>query len=424
MPIRIKLARSPKEIDDALWLRHEVFVVEDGKFGGKPVPGHRLVDHFDAFPSVYHVVAYEHAEPVATMRLVKDSEAGLPVDELYDFAEYRLNAAADLPGLGPDWQHRTVPVFGSAGMLAIRGPWRRRRDVIRAMFRMAATVCQGYGASHVVVVVNYETAGMYRRLGFTELCEKIWNEEIGNHVIPLAGTTQQFIGWALGDLPDTALSSFQDSFERLVLRSGELIFSEGDIGAHAYVIETGEVRISRKRDGDQELTLAHLGRGDLFGELALLDDQPRAASATALMDSELMTLDRASFESQLHEHPERARRLFKVFASRMRSMDELAMVLAFAHPAQRLEFALEAARKQASPDRNTPAELVFRGGPKELALMAAVDEQVTRQYLESAMTSGRLAFSERHIAFLPAEGGRQNPETAAPARVLPPDAAA
>jgi len=52
MPIRIKLARSPKEIDDALWLRHEVFVVEDGKFGGKPVPGHRLVDHFDAFPSV------------------------------------------------------------------------------------------------------------------------------------------------------------------------------------------------------------------------------------------------------------------------------------------------------------------------------------------------------------------------------------
>lgn len=399
MPIRIKLARSPKEIDDALWLRHEVFVIEDGKFGGTPVPGHRLVDHFDAFPSVYHVVAYEHSEPVATMRLVKDSEAGLPVDELYDFADYRKEAVKDLPGLGGDWQTRDTPVFGSAGMLAIRGPWRRRRDVIRAMFRMAATVCQGYGASHVVVVVNYETAGMYRRLGFTELCEKIWNEEIGNHVIPLAGTTQQFIGWALGDLPDTPLSSFKDSFERLVLRTGEVVFNEGDVGAHAYVVETGEIRISRRRDGDQELTLAHLGRGDLFGELALLDDQPRAASATALVDCELMTLDRPSFEHQLHEHPERARRLFKVFAARMRSMDELAMVLAFAHPAQRLEFALEAARKQAVPERANPASLVFRGGPKELALMAAVDEQVTRQYLETALAAGRLTFSERHITF-------------------------
>jgi len=399
MPIRIKLARSPKEIDDALWLRHEVFVIEDGKFGGKPVPGHRLVDHFDAFPSVYHVVAYEHSEPVATMRLVKDSDAGLPVDELYDFTEYRKQAVGDLPGLGGDWAKRDTPVFGSAGMLAIRGPWRRRRDVIRAMFRMAATVCQGYGASHVVVVVNYETAGMYRRLGFTELCEKIWNEEIGNHVIPLAGTTQQFIGWALGDLPDTPLSSFQDSFERLVLRSGELVFNEGDIGEHAYVVESGEIRISRRRDGAQELTLAHLGRGDLFGELALLDDQPRAASATALVDCELMTLDRQSFEKQLHEHPERARRLFKVFAARMRSMDELAMVLAFAHPAQRLEFALEAARKQAAPERGNPGAVVFRGGPKELALMAAVDEQVTRQYLETVAQAGRIVYSERHIAF-------------------------
>ena len=399
MPIRIKLASSPKEIDDALWLRHEVFVIEDGKFGGKPVPGHRLVDHFDAFPSVYHVVAYEHSEPVATMRLVKDSDAGLPVDELYDFTDYRQLAVADLPSLGRDWAARDRPVFGSAGMLAIRGPWRRRRDVIRAMFRMAATVCQGYGASHVVVVVNYETAGMYRRLGFTELCEKIWNEEIGNYVIPLAGTTQQFIGWALGDLPDTPLSSFQDSFERLVLRSGELVFNEGDIGEHAYVVESGEIRISRRREGAQELTLAHLGRGDLFGELALLDDQPRAASATALSDCELMTLDRRSFEHQLHEHPERARRLFKVFAARMRSMDELAMVLAFAHPAQRLEFAIEAARKQSAPDRANPETLVFRGGPKELALMAAVDEEVTRQYLETAAEAGRVAYSERHIAF-------------------------
>ena len=406
MPIRIKLARSPKEIDDALWLRHEVFVVEHGKFGGTPVPGHRLVDHFDAFPSVYHVVAYEHTEPVATMRLVKDSDAGLPVDELYDFTDYRRHAVSDLPSLGPEWAEKNTPVFGSAGMLAIRGPWRRRRAVIRAMFRIAATVCQGYGASHVVVVVNYETAGMYRRLGFTELSEKIWNAEIGNFVIPLAGTTQQFIGWALGDLPDTALSSFKDSFERLVLRTGEVVFNEGDIGEHAYVVETGEIRISRRRDGDQELTLAHLGRGHLFGELALLDDLPRAASATALTDCELMTLDRRSFEQQLHDHPERARRLFKVFAARMRAMDELAMVLAFAHPSQRLEFALDAARKQAAPDKSDPSRIVFRGGPRELALMAAVDEQVTRDYLDALATAGRVAFSERHISFpVVREGG-------------------
>ncbi len=399
MPIRIKVANNAKEIDDALWLRHEVFVIEDGKFGGKPIHGNRLVDRFDAFPSAYHVVAYEGLEPVAAMRLLKDSEAGMPVDELYDFSEHRRQAVAGECRVSIDAPAVAVQ-FGSAGMLAIRANWRRRRDVIRAMFRMAATVCHRYGATHILVVVNYETAGMYRRLGFAQLSDKIWNEEIGNHVIPLAGTTEQFLSWAFGDLPDTALSAFQDSFERMVYRAGESVFFEGDIGEHAYVVDSGEIRIARKRTTGEELTLAHLNRGDLFGELALIDDQPRSASATAASDSELMTLDRATFQEQLQVNPERCRRLFRIFSARMRSMDELAMVLAFAPAGQRLEFALEVARQQSLPDRSNPQQLVFRGGPRELALLAAVDEQAAINFLELGAQNGELEFSQRHISFI------------------------
>ncbi len=397
MTIRIKLAQNAKEIDHALWLRHEVFVIEDGKFGGKPIHGHRLVDRFDAFPSAYHVVAYEDQEPVATMRLLKDSEAGMPVDELYDFSAYREEAqSAQLPNAGTS----DPVVFGSAGMLAIRGQWRRRRDVIRAMFRMAATVCHRYGATHILVVVNHETAGMYRRLGFTQLSDKIWNEEIGNHVIPLVGTTAQFLGWAFKDLPDTALSAFQDSFERMVYRAGETVFLEGDIGDHAYVVDSGDIRISRKRGDGEELTLAHLSRGDLFGELALIDEQPRSASATAASDSELMTLDRSTFQSQLQVNPERCRRLFRIFSARMRSMDELAMVLAFAPQGQRLEFAIEIARQQGTPDKNNPNHIVFRGGPRELALLAAVEEQAATDFLNRGAAAGTIEYSQRHISFL------------------------
>lgn len=400
MPIRIKVAQNAKEIDDALWLRHEVFVTEDGKFGGKPIHGHRLVDRFDAFPSAYHVVAYEGREPVAAMRLLKDSEAGMPVDELYDFSEYRRRAGAgEIQIVGAPQAPGTVQ-FGSAGMLAIRANWRRRRDVIRAMFRMAATVCHRYGATHILVVVNHETAGMYRRLGFAQLSDKLWNEEIGNHVIPLVGTTDQFLSWAFGDLPDTALSAFQDSFERMVYRAGESVFFEGDVGEHAYVVDSGEIRIARKRTTGEELTLAHLNRGDLFGELALIDDQPRSASATAATDSELMTLDRATFQTQLQVNPDRCRRLFRIFSARMRSMDELAMVLAFAPAGQRLEFALEVARQQALPDRGNAEHLVFRGGPRELALLAAVDQQSAISYLELGAANGELEFSERHISFI------------------------
>ena len=44
MAIRLKVAKTPEEIDDALWVRHEVFIVEDGKFGGKPMAGKRMMD--------------------------------------------------------------------------------------------------------------------------------------------------------------------------------------------------------------------------------------------------------------------------------------------------------------------------------------------------------------------------------------------
>ncbi|MBI1398442.1 MAG: cyclic nucleotide-binding domain-containing protein [Betaproteobacteria bacterium] len=389
MSIKIKIARSPKEIDDALWLRHEVFVVEDGKFGGKPFHGHRLVDRFDAFPSVFHVIAYDGPDPIATMRLVKDSAGGLPADELFDFDRYRRRTLLET----------SAPVFGSAGMLAIREAWRRRRDVIRAMFRMAATVCKREGATHILVAVNHETAGMYERLGFTPLSEKIWNDEIENHIVPLAGSTDQFVAWAFQGLPDTPLSAFQDSFERMVFRAGETIFQEGDVGEHAFVVDSGEVQIGRKRESGEELTLAIFGRGDMFGELALLDDQPRSASAQASADCELMTLDRATFQEQLHSHPERSTSLFRMFAGRMRAMDELAMVLAFAGPAQRLEFAMEIARQQAVPDRNDAARVLFHGGPADLARMAAVTEQEARRFVEGLASAGVVSLTPRFIGF-------------------------
>ncbi|MFO8003927.1 N-acyl amino acid synthase FeeM domain-containing protein [Thioalkalivibrio sp.] len=400
MPIHLKLAKGAREIDDALWLRHEVFVIEDGKFGGRPLRGSRLVDRFDAFPDTSHMVAYENDEPVATVRLIKDSEAGMPVDELLDFGPVRAqllaeNAVADGQAAG------SAPVqFGSAGMFAIRSRWRRRRDVIRAMFRMAAAALHRRGVTHVLAAVNHETAGMYRRFGFIQRSEKVWNEEIGDHIIALTGTTEDLVAWARGKLPETVLSLFEYSCDRMVLRAGESVFLEGEVGEHAFVVDSGEIRITRERAFGEELTLAHLGRGELFGELALIDDKPRSASAFAVSDTELMTLDRETFQHHLREHPEHGEQLFQVFSSRMRSMGELAMVLAFAPAAQRLEFALELARGQASRDPDRSGRLVFRGGARELARLAAVDEPSALAFLEQASAASTLEFSARHIVFL------------------------
>ena len=81
-------------------------------------------------------------------------------------------------------------------------------------------------------------------------------------------------------------------------------------------------------------------------------------------------------------------------------MGELAMVLAFAPAPQRLEFALELARGQASRDPDRSGRLVFRGGARELARLAAVDEPSALAFLEQASAASTLEFSARHIVFL------------------------
>jgi len=181
---------------------------------------------------------------------------------------------------------------------------------------------------------------MYRRLGFTPVAEEFWNDDIGDHIVPLTATSEAFCDWAFGDLPSTPLGVFKNGFERIFVRSGEAIFREGDVGQSAYIVGSGNVRITVDGNDGSELTLAHQSRGDLFGEFALIDAMPRSATAVATSDAELITLDREAFHKEVVRHPERILQLLEIFTGRIRRMDELMTTLVSAPQSKRLEFAL------------------------------------------------------------------------------------
>lgn len=401
MAIRIKVANTQQEVDDALWVRHEVYVVEDGKFGGQPLTDARIIDRFDAFPHVWNIIAYDGSDAIATIRVTRENQLGLPAEKYYDFSAYRIAARQELVfadrAIGDP---ASEPVFGSAGMLAVRKPWRKRRDVIRAMYKVAAGICVSINLTHILVVVNHQTANMYRRLGFSPLAESLWVDEIGEYVTPLAATAEKFCEWAFSDLPKTPLTAFKDSFERLFLRAGERIFSEGEEGQEAYIIQSGNVRITCRRKESEELMLAHMLHGDLFGELALIDEKPRSATAIAISDAELITLDREAFMREVSARPDRIRQLLEIFTERLRRMDDMVMALAFAPKKKRLEFALGLARLRTIPDRKHEGHRVFKGGPSDLASSAAVDETTARRFLDKASNKGELIYSEKTIRFL------------------------
>jgi hypothetical protein len=96
---------------------------------------------------------------------------------------------------------------------------------------------------------------------------------------------------------------------------GEMIVKKGDTADCMYVIVDGLVKV---HDGDY--VLAELGSRDFFGELALLDDQPRSASITALEKTQLLLLQRDVFQEIIHDYPEVTRGIMRVLSQRLRGV--------------------------------------------------------------------------------------------------------
>ncbi|MBT6093763.1 MAG: cyclic nucleotide-binding domain-containing protein [Rhodospirillaceae bacterium] len=101
---------------------------------------------------------------------------------------------------------------------------------------------------------------------------------------------------------------------------GDTLFEEGEPGDQAYLVKSGEVEIVRKI-GNEELVLARLGRGEIFGEMSLIDNQPRMATARISEEAELAVITRENIESRLDRVAQSdmvIRRLIDVFVTRIR----------------------------------------------------------------------------------------------------------
>jgi hypothetical protein len=113
--------------------------------------------------------------------------------------------------------------------------------------------------------------------------------------------------------PEDVLADVATLAEEVRFKSGEAIFQKGDAGESLYVIVTGEVKV---HDGDVDLK--HLKDKSVFGELAVLDPEPRSASITALADSHLLRLDREAFLELMAGNMEVVRGVLAVLCDRIR----------------------------------------------------------------------------------------------------------
>jgi CRP-like cAMP-binding protein len=114
---------------------------------------------------------------------------------------------------------------------------------------------------------------------------------------------------------DEVLVEAASFLEEVEIRAGETIFEKGDVDKCMYIIIEGQVRVH-----DGRRTLAHLGDRDVFGEMSLLDPQPRSASVTAMVDTRLFRLNQELFYELIADRVEVVRGIIRVMARRLRAV--------------------------------------------------------------------------------------------------------
>lgn len=150
-------------------------------------------------------------------------------------------------------------------------------------------------------------------------------------------------------------------------KAGTVLFREGEMGSTMYVVQKGSVRITRQV-GSKEALLAVLPPGEFFGEMALVNDRSRSATATVAEDAYLVELDKRTFEAMIRGNTEIAVRMIKRLADRLERANRQIDVLLHREADHRVVFHLH-------------NEAAVSGTPGPAGILVRVTEQNLSQQL-------------------------------------------
>src|SRR3954465_8513084 len=120
------------------------------------------------------------------------------------------------------------------------------------------------------------------------------------------------------DLSDGDIEALARVCTRRHYPKDTVVFFENEEGDFFFMIIEGRIKVTILGDDGREVILSVLGPGDFFGEMALLDNEPRSATAIAVEDTELLSLHRNDFQSVLTDNRSIMSALIKILTARLR----------------------------------------------------------------------------------------------------------
>jgi CRP-like cAMP-binding protein len=184
--------------------------------------------------------------------------------------------------------------------------------------------------------------------------------------------------------------------------SGEVVFHEGDESSTCYIVRTGHARALREHRG-RVLTLANFGPGDIFGELAMFDDERRSATVQAMEPMEAIAIVSSDMRRLMQEHPQITVKLIQALGGRLRETNERLARQSFQTVQSRVASVLaqlaataaaEGAAGQPQEDSQPPRDILITSTQAELAGLAGSSRESASRFLavlerEGIITQGR-----------------------------------
>lgn len=168
---------------------------------------------------------------------------------------------------------------------------------------------------------------------------------------------------------------------------GTMIFSEAQSGADMFIIQEGTVKIT-KIVQNTEVTLAILKKGDMFGEMALLENKPRSASAIANDDCRLMVINKSNFNQMVSTQPQLISRLTTMLADRLWTMHrQLGNSLLNSNPVAKMTdmLAIQVEKTKINFTKGTPYQTNLT--VDDIAAMCGFKQEERRKYIYSFQNS-------------------------------------
>lgn len=201
-------------------------------------------------------------------------------------------------------------------------------------------------------------------------------------------------------LDDDHLALLSNSLGVQTFERGVTIFHQGSVGDVLYIIIKGQVRIYTISGTGQELSILICSDGDFFGELALLDGQPRSASAVTMRPTTTLTLHRTAFQEAIRTSPPIALAVMEVLAGRLRHSNTYAEHLVSHSAPQRVVHCLLdlAAQHGVAEDGATRIDLHLT--QDDLASLAGTTRETVNRVLSSLRDQGLIRVTRARLSVL------------------------